>query len=243
MALAIDAAARRSERIRIRRNQRARHPGGSPGATSESGSCLRIVSAATLGSHSGSASVTRRCLPGAPPLHFERSSRYMFNRRSTPDPSCFPARHQRNVPCGTCGKARNVAEQAAFDPAEQNKRRTVFVFSGQGSHWPSMGRDLYAHYPVFRTALDECDSLFRARAGWSVIEETNAPDASSRLNDTRITQPAIFSIQIALTALWSSWGITPDVVVGHSLGEAAAAHTAGVLFSKRQPTLCITAAG
>jgi myxalamid-type polyketide synthase MxaE and MxaD len=96
----------------------------------------------------------------------------------------------------------------------------AFVFSGQGSHWISMGLQLYDREPVFRAALNECHQLFREHAPWSLIEEI------SRLHDTATTQPAIFAIQVSLTALWKSWGIVPDMVAGHSLGEVAAAYAA-----------------
>lgn len=105
----------------------------------------------------------------------------------------------------------------------------VFVFSGQGSHWPGMGRELSCREPVFRAALEDCDRLFAEHLPWSLLAELAAPADTSRLNDTRLTQPAIFSIQVALAALWKSWGVAPQAVVGHSLGEVAAAHVAGVL--------------
>jgi acyl transferase domain-containing protein/NAD(P)-dependent dehydrogenase (short-subunit alcohol dehydrogenase family)/acyl carrier protein len=107
--------------------------------------------------------------------------------------------------------------------------RLVFVFSGQGSHWPRMGLQLYAREPVFAAAIDACDRLF-AQHGSHAIRDEIARDAdSSRLDDTAITQPAIFATQMALHALWRSWGITPSAVIGHSLGEVAAACAAGVL--------------
>lgn len=102
------------------------------------------------------------------------------------------------------------------------KPRVAFVFSGQGSHWTGMGRNLYERYPAFRAALDECDAVF---ARW----RTAGQEIGAREDDTTIAQPAIFSIEVALAALWKSWGVVPDVVVGHSLGEAAAAYVAGAL--------------
>jgi len=109
------------------------------------------------------------------------------------------------------------------------QRELVFVFSGQGSHWSGMGRQLLDREPVFRAALEECDRILRQHVEWSLLEEMAADEAASRLNDTEIAQPAIFSIQVALAALWRSWGIEPDAIVGQSLGEAAAAHVCGAL--------------
>jgi acyl transferase domain-containing protein/NAD(P)-dependent dehydrogenase (short-subunit alcohol dehydrogenase family)/SAM-dependent methyltransferase/acyl carrier protein len=105
----------------------------------------------------------------------------------------------------------------------------VFVYSGQGPQWAGMGRDLYDANAVFRAALDRCDAEFRRHTSWSVLEELARPEASSRLQDTAIAQPAIFAIQYALTERFKEWGITPDAVVGHSAGEVAAAWASGVL--------------
>lgn len=113
-------------------------------------------------------------------------------------------------------------------PAQQDGK-LAFVFSGQGSHWPRMGQQLYEREPVFRAAMDRCDRAFAALAGRSILEEIRREPAVSRLDDTGNTQPAIFAVQMALFALWRSFGIVPDVVVGHSLGEVAAACAAGAL--------------
>ncbi len=105
----------------------------------------------------------------------------------------------------------------------------VFVFSGQGPQWWGMGRELIAREPVFRRALEEVEALFRAVSGWSLIEALTRPEAESRLGETKVAQPAIFAVQVALAALWKSRGVVPGVVVGHSVGEIAAAHVAGAL--------------
>ena len=109
-----------------------------------------------------------------------------------------------------------------------HKPKMAFVFSGQGSQWSGMGRTL-AQEPVFRDALERCDRLFRRHAPWSILDEIALPAEQSRLGETEIAQPAIFAIQVALAALWRWWGMEPDAVVGHSTGEVAAAHIAGVL--------------
>jgi myxalamid-type polyketide synthase MxaE and MxaD len=107
--------------------------------------------------------------------------------------------------------------------------RLVFVFSGQGSHWPGMGRGVYARYTAFRDSLDRTSDVFFALTGWRLVDELAKSEGESRLQATDIAQPAIFALQVALAELWRSWGIEPDVVVGHSLGEAAAAVAAGAL--------------
>ena len=107
--------------------------------------------------------------------------------------------------------------------------RIAFVFSGQGPQWPRMGRHLAEREPAFRDALMEVDARFHRVAGWSLTSALEEPVETSRLHETEIAQPAIFAIQVALVSLWRSWGIEPDAVVGHSIGEIAALHSAGVL--------------
>jgi acyl transferase domain-containing protein len=107
--------------------------------------------------------------------------------------------------------------------------RIAFVFSGQGPQWFGMGRELFDAEPVFRATINECDALLRPLSGWSLMEELAAPADRSRLDETEIAQPALFALQVALAALWKSWGVTPDAVVGHSIGEIAALCVAGAL--------------
>jgi acyl transferase domain-containing protein len=111
---------------------------------------------------------------------------------------------------------------------------TAFVFSGQGLQWPAMATSLLSEVdelagPVFGTTLDDCDRLMSEVAGWSVRAELEAGEAARHLTDTRYAQPVIFAVQVALAALWRSRGVEPDAVIGHSMGEVAAAHVAGAL--------------
>lgn len=112
---------------------------------------------------------------------------------------------------------------------DRDRRRLGFVYSGQGPQWWGMGRELHAHEPVFAASLQQCDEAIRASAGWSVLEELSRDERHSRLSETEIAQPALFALQTALTALWRSWGVEPEAVVGHSVGEIAAFHAAGAL--------------
>ncbi|MEW2521271.1 type I polyketide synthase [Actinacidiphila alni] len=104
-----------------------------------------------------------------------------------------------------------------------------FVFSGQGGQWAGMGRELLAHEPAFGEKLARVDELVAAEAGWSVIAELSAEAERSRLTETEIAQPVVFAVQVAAAALWRSWGVEPAAIVGHSMGEVAAAHVAGAL--------------
>ncbi|MGA2604831.1 MAG: beta-ketoacyl synthase N-terminal-like domain-containing protein [Verrucomicrobiia bacterium] len=110
------------------------------------------------------------------------------------------------------------------------RRKLVFVFPGQGSQWFGMGRRLLEQEAVFRGAIERCDRAMRPYGDWSLLAELTATDAAqSRLSEIDIIQPTLFAIQVALAALWRSWGIEPQAVVGHSLGEVAAAYVAGAL--------------
>ncbi|HEX4964089.1 MAG TPA: acyltransferase domain-containing protein [Thermoanaerobaculia bacterium] len=102
----------------------------------------------------------------------------------------------------------------------------VFAFSGQGPQWPGMGRQLLASEPVFRDAIERCEEALLPWLGGALRERLEEADALER---TELAQPAIFALQVGLTELWRSWGVTPAAVVGHSVGEVAAAWAAGVL--------------
>jgi len=118
------------------------------------------------------------------------------------------------------------------EKTESSSSGPVFILSGQGPQRCGMGMELMDEEPVFRKKMEECDHYIRKLGGWSVIAEIKKGEERSRLQETSIAQPAIFSFQVALAALWASWGITPAALVGHSLGEVAAAYLAGVLSFK-----------
>lgn len=111
----------------------------------------------------------------------------------------------------------------------QERPKLVFFYSGQGSQWLGMGRALMAAYPVFREKLEACDRYCQTLEGWSILAELNADSQASRLTETAVAQPLIFAIQVALTELLTSLGTMPAAVIGHSMGEVAAAHVAGIL--------------
>ncbi|MEP7279701.1 MAG: SDR family NAD(P)-dependent oxidoreductase [Bacteroidota bacterium] len=107
--------------------------------------------------------------------------------------------------------------------------KLVFVFSGQGGQWYGMCRELLKQEPVFYNAIKRIDLLIQKDYDWSLMNELCAERSESRLDEIDVVQPAIFAIQVALAEQLKSWGITPDSVAGHSLGEVAAAHIAGIL--------------
>ncbi|MGO9697996.1 MAG: SDR family NAD(P)-dependent oxidoreductase [Xanthobacteraceae bacterium] len=105
----------------------------------------------------------------------------------------------------------------------------VFVFSGNGSQWPGMGRAAYRANAVFRDALAEIDGHFRELAGWSLIEGLDSPKLSGDLTHTHIAQPMIFAIQAASVRALAAVGVRPSMTIGHSVGEVAATEAAGIL--------------
>ncbi|MGX4733426.1 amino acid adenylation domain-containing protein [Kitasatospora griseola] len=111
---------------------------------------------------------------------------------------------------------------------ERAQRRLVWVFTGMGPQWWGMGRGLFESEPVYREAVERCDAEIRRQAGWSLLAEMHRDEADSRMAETWLAQPANFAVQVGLAALWRSYGLRPDAVVGHSTGEAAAFHEAGV---------------
>ena len=123
---------------------------------------------------------------------------------------------------------REVADGDFPYPAAvgQDDRGPVWVFSGQGSQWAAMGAELLATEPVFAAAVAEAEPLIAEESGFSVTEAISAPATVTGID--RI-QPALFTMQVALAATMRSYGVQPGAVIGHSMGEAAAAVVAGAL--------------
>ncbi|MGW7824888.1 type I polyketide synthase [Streptomyces puniciscabiei] len=106
---------------------------------------------------------------------------------------------------------------------------TVFVFPGQGSQWTGMGVRLMRTSPVFAKHLTACATALEPHTGWNLVDVLHQAQGAPALDRVDVVQPALWAVMISLARLWEHLGITPDAVVGHSQGEIAAAHIAGVL--------------
>lgn len=120
---------------------------------------------------------------------------------------------------------RAIASSPPAEPAPA--RRVVFVLSGHGSQWQGMTRGLRRSQPVFDEALQSCAAAIERVAGWSLLERLD--DDERWLSGVPEVQPALWAIGVSLGEMWQSWGVRPDVTIGHSMGEVAAACLSGAL--------------
>ncbi len=145
--------------------------------------------------------------------------------------------HRRIVVCQDVDDAVKVLEtrepqRVSTHFQEPCERQVVFMFPGQGAQYVGMGKELY-HEPIFREQVDYCSELAKSYLGLDLRgilypSEEQATAAAQQLAQTHITQPALFVIEYALARLWMAWGIRPEAMIGHSIGEYVAACLAGV---------------
>ncbi len=186
---------------------------------------LLPISARSEGALRELAEAYRRRIDGRPPAEVaELCAAAAVNRSHHSLRACLTA---------TGGEAldrqlRAVGSVAALREASAPPR-VGFVFSGQGSQWLGMGRDLLASSAVFRAEIEACGEIVSRIGGWSLVGELNAREGQSRLHETEVAQLAIAALQLALAVLWRSWGVEPYGVVGHSMGEVVAACASGAL--------------
>jgi len=128
------------------------------------------------------------------------------------------------------GFAAVVEVKSAITGPIRTTPKIAFLFTGQGAQFIGMGRELYERAPVFRNSMDRAASQLKNQLDVPLLDVIFGKTADTLLLDqTRYTQPALFAIETAIFRLWESWGVSPDLVIGHSIGEYAAACAAGIM--------------
>ena len=160
--------------------------------------------------------------PGADPAAVAATLRH--GRRAFGQRTVLVAGHMPDL-------AWTARDYSGRSVAAGRRSEVAFLFPGQGAQHPGMGRGLFEAESVFRSAMEDCAALLRPEVGFDLLGVINGEgaEAAEWLTDTAVAQPAIFSIGYALARQWQHWGITPTVMVGHSVGEIAAATLAGVI--------------
>lgn len=153
-----------------------------------------------------------------------------FHREQHGYRAVAPSEDREALLAGLAAFARGGdTERVAHGVALAVASRPVFVYSGNGSQWAGMGASLLDADPVFRQAVHEVDALFRRFADFSILDELRAEEGADRLALTEVAQPALFAVQVGITEMLRAWGASPAAVVGHSVGEVAAAWACGAL--------------
>ncbi|MEU7055958.1 SDR family NAD(P)-dependent oxidoreductase [Streptomyces sp. NPDC046197] len=170
-----------------------------------------------------------------------RLARHLSGNTALPDIAHTLARHRSHFEWRTAVAADDRDElRGALEalgtgraplapPRADPTGKVAFVFSGHGGQWPGMGLELAAGSDAFREELARIDEAVRRHVGWSVLNVLRAPEEFSPLDRTEYLQPVLFAVNAALAAAWRPLGVAPEAVVGHSLGEIAAAYSAGAL--------------
>jgi iterative type I PKS product template protein len=137
-----------------------------------------------------------------------------------------------NVAAGSLVEAQEAIKErlkSNFVPVSPEQPKVAFMFTGQGSHYAALGKELYSHYSIFRRAIDEYNRLALIHGFQSFLPLIDGSEPEVHKLSPVVVQLGLASFEMALAKLWNSWGILPSVVLGHSLGEYAALHIAGVL--------------
>ncbi|TDH56817.1 SDR family NAD(P)-dependent oxidoreductase [Mycobacterium eburneum] len=155
---------------------------------------------------------------GAGRAHFEHRAALVVNSKESASELLGALADDRPAP----GLVRGVSDDTP---------KTAWLFTGQGSQYPGMARELFDTEPVFAETLTRCAEVVAdvlERPLLDVIFDTDGPNSEETLRQTSYAQPALFAVEMGLARLWQSWGFDPDVVLGHSVGQYSAACVAGV---------------
>ncbi|MET9890342.1 SDR family NAD(P)-dependent oxidoreductase [Streptomyces sp. NPDC006465] len=170
-----------------------------------------------------------------------RLARYLDEDVALPDVAHTLARHRSHferraaIVAGDRDELRSRLDALATGrtplapPRAEQSGKVAFVFAGHGGQWPGMGMELAAESQAFREELARIDKAVHRHVGWSVLNVLAAPEEFAPLDRTEYLQPVLFAVNAALAAAWRALGVRPDAVIGHSLGEIAAAYSAGAL--------------
>ena len=162
---------------------------------------------------------------------------FLSNLSIKPEDICFSANtgrshftHRMSVIAGSSNEfEKKLAEFEINEICKVTSTKTAFLFSGQGTQYVLMAQQLYQTQPSFRHTIEQCDQILQSHLKQPLISVIYPKNQNTNfINQTEYTQPALFAIEYALAKLWQDWGIQPDLVIGHSLGEYVAATIAGV---------------
>ncbi|MBL1102777.1 type I polyketide synthase, partial [Streptomyces coffeae] len=211
----------------------SREPHGAAPATTPIGGVPWLLSAQSDGALRGQAAALAGLLSHAPEAAPVEVGWSLLTSRSQFDHRAVVIGSERDeLLAGLEALATGEPHPRVVGPGEVTARtgHTVFLFSGQGSQRPGMGAGLYDRFPVFAEAFDEVCALLDAHLDHPLQELvfSSSPDDAQLLDHTTYAQAGLFALHIALARLLASVGVHPDVVIGHSIGEIAAAHIAGV---------------
>ncbi|WP_151732841.1 type I polyketide synthase ['Paenibacillus yunnanensis' Narsing Rao et al. 2020] len=152
----------------------------------------------------------------------------LFRREKLAKSLAVSGRSIEELRQGLAAYNQGIASDHVVSGQESKDKRLAFIFTGMGPQWYAMGRELYHDNSVFRSTVERCHAEFAKYLDWSLLKEFLIDEDNSRMQYTEVSQPMNFTVQVALFEMWRSMGITPDLIIGHSVGEVAALYAADV---------------